>query len=194
MKSKEVIKLLQELDPDGEIEVCVGNIDIHYIECLPAYYDGTLQVLLRDENKKGYNIIGAKYCRKGNKLCIVPLSISDAITDRDDNFNVDYSELDEDRRIQLEKQHNDLRAWHKNLEEEMDREYFVQWAIKEANKLTVDLNYFKDEAGVFANKNISHGLVTKVLQGESYYSTLYNIFSIKYEVVIDDGFLKIKER
>jgi len=28
MKGKELIKLLQEIDPTGEIEVSVGNIDI----------------------------------------------------------------------------------------------------------------------------------------------------------------------
>jgi hypothetical protein len=199
MKSKEVIRLLQELDPDGETEVCVGNIDIHYIEHLPAYYDGTLQVLQRDENEDGYNIIGAKYCRKGNKLCIVPLSISDAIIndssiDSDSTLIVDYSELPEDRKEQLKKQHDELRDWYKNLQNSLDREYFANWAIEEANKLTVDLDCFKEQVKAFAEKNIFRGLVTKVPQGESYYSTLRNIFSTKYEVVIEDGFLEIEDK
>lgn len=194
MKSKEVIRLLQELDPDGETEVCVGNMDIDYIECLPAYYDGTLQVLQRDESKDGYNIIGAKYCIDGDKLCIVPLSISDAIVHQDCSLNVDYSELTEDRREQLKKQHNDLRDWHKNMEDDLDRETFIKWAIEEANKLTVDLDWFESQVRFFAEKNIFRGLVAKVPQGESYNSTLRSIFSTKYEVVIEDGFLKIKER
>jgi uncharacterized lipoprotein YehR (DUF1307 family) len=193
MKSKEVIKLLQELDPTGEIEVCVGNIDIHFIDRLPAYYDGTLQVLQRDDSKQGYDIVGAKYCRKGDKLCIYPFSISDAII-QDSSIIVDYSELNNDTREQLEKQHNELREWYKNIENSMDREYFVNWAMNEANKLTVDLDYFKDEVKAFAEKITFSGLVTKVEQGESYHSMLIKLFSTKYEIVIEDGFLSIVEK
>ena len=52
MKVKDLIKQLQELDPTGEIEVCVGNSDIIDISLFPAYYDGYLQVLKKDLSKK----------------------------------------------------------------------------------------------------------------------------------------------
>ena len=51
MKSKELIRLLQEEDPSGEVEVCVQNFDILGIHTEPAYWDGSLQVLMRDASK-----------------------------------------------------------------------------------------------------------------------------------------------
>lgn len=43
MKSKELIKQLQEADPTGEVEVygCAGAI--HFIELMPGYWDGTCE-------------------------------------------------------------------------------------------------------------------------------------------------------
>ena len=54
MKTKELIKELQELDPTGETEVVCGCGDIYFVEELPAYYDGRLGVLIKDESKKPY--------------------------------------------------------------------------------------------------------------------------------------------
>lgn len=68
MKSKTLIEMLQKADPTGNEEVCVGNVDIHFVETMPAYYDGTLQVLERNEELECYNIIGAKYRRSGVKF------------------------------------------------------------------------------------------------------------------------------
>jgi hypothetical protein len=79
MKSKKVIQILQELDPTGEEEVCVENIDIHYITKEPAYYDGHLQVLERDEKDDDFNIKSAKYVSQGAKLVIETQSIEDMI-------------------------------------------------------------------------------------------------------------------
>lgn len=50
MKTKDLIKCLQEIDPKGEFEVCIENADIEYIDVLPAYYDGRITVITeRDE-------------------------------------------------------------------------------------------------------------------------------------------------
>jgi hypothetical protein len=84
MKTKELIKRLQEADPSGEIEVCVENEDIHFIERAPAYWDGRLQVLVRDSNKEGYDVVGAKITSRGEKLKIRTLSIDDAILNNPD--------------------------------------------------------------------------------------------------------------
>jgi phage pi2 protein 07 len=84
MKTKELIRQLQEADPSGEIEVCVENEDIHFIEIAPAYWDGRLQVLVRDSNKKGYDVVGAKITSHGKKLKIRTLSIDDAIFNNPD--------------------------------------------------------------------------------------------------------------
>lgn len=45
MKTKDLIKHLQEIDPKGEFEVCIENSDIEYIDVLPAYYDGRITVI-----------------------------------------------------------------------------------------------------------------------------------------------------
>lgn len=92
MKAKELIQRLQQFDPD--VEVCVDNKDIYFLEPKPAYWDGKLQLLLHDPAKrdKAGSIIGAKVVEKGNKLNIVALSIEDAIWDVPD-LPVDLSEL-----------------------------------------------------------------------------------------------------
>ena len=84
MKTKELIRQLQEADPSGEIEVCVGNIDIHFVERLPAYYDGRLEVLKRDEDCEYYNIIGGEFVAEGDKVMINTLMIEDAIWNNPD--------------------------------------------------------------------------------------------------------------
>ena len=92
MKAKELIQRLQQFDPD--VEVCVDNKDIYFLEPKPAYWDGKLQLLLHDPAKrdKAWSIIGAKVVEKGNKLNIVAMSIEDAIWDVPD-LPVDLSEL-----------------------------------------------------------------------------------------------------
>lgn len=50
MKTKDLIKHLQEIDPNGEFEICIENADIEYIDVLPAYYDGRITIVKeRDE-------------------------------------------------------------------------------------------------------------------------------------------------
>lgn len=59
MKSKDIIAKLQELDPSGEIEVFVDNMDIFTIHKDFSCWDGCPTLLLRDESKKPYyDIIG----------------------------------------------------------------------------------------------------------------------------------------
>ncbi len=69
MKTKKLIKLLQEIDPTGEEEVSVNNEDIFIVQDMPAYYDGRLQVLIRDKSKEPYyDVIGCKVVAKGRKI------------------------------------------------------------------------------------------------------------------------------
>ena len=82
MKTKDLIAALQENDPSGEIECCVGNADIHFVDVEPAYYDGRLQILERDHSKDPYyNIVGAKRTSKGSKVVLHVYSIEDYISD-----------------------------------------------------------------------------------------------------------------
>ena len=113
MKTKELIKQLQALDPTGEEEVCIANSDILFIERLPAYYDGVFEVLKRDPvNTSSYNIIGVEFRSKGQKIKIVPHGIEDVLLDEPEMpvyYDSMYSEEHrKDRVKQLREQYREL--------------------------------------------------------------------------------------
>ncbi len=110
MKSKELIKILQELDPTGEIEVVVGCEDIYFGEKAPMYYDGIPAILIRDESKApNYDIVGFKMTSSGYKIIIHTVSIEDIISE-DPNCIVDLDEY-------AEKHYGKLIDFLKNKEE-----------------------------------------------------------------------------
>ena len=72
MKSKYIIKAIQEADPSGETQVSLNGEEFGCIEASPAYYDGCL------EYKDGCgNLI---ITDKGNKLLIRTVDWSDFVT------------------------------------------------------------------------------------------------------------------
>jgi hypothetical protein len=83
MKSSKLIELLQKEDPTGDGEVCIsgseGNADIFNLEWKAGYWDGAYQVLKRNWASEYYNVIGAEYRSDGDKLCIRPMTIEDAL-------------------------------------------------------------------------------------------------------------------
>ena len=85
MKTKELIRRLQEADPAGEEECVVGNHDIFFVENLPAYYDGRRQQLVRDPSKAPYyDVVGARITGTGRKVQIHTLSVADALENNPD--------------------------------------------------------------------------------------------------------------
>ena len=86
MTTAELIRLLQEADPEGTTPVCVGNQDVYLVQRLPAYYDGPLQQLVHDPAKvgKAWSVVGARLTASGYKVDIRPLSIRDAMEDNPD--------------------------------------------------------------------------------------------------------------
>lgn len=86
MKTKELIKQLQEADPSGELECAIGgNIDIFAVYVTPAYYDGYLEILERDHSQDPYyNVCGGIITGEGDKVKIEAYSIEDAILDNID--------------------------------------------------------------------------------------------------------------
>jgi hypothetical protein len=151
MKTKELIRQLQKEDPSGEVEVCVGNVDISFVHLEPAYWDGSLQVVTRDE--KGY-AIGGKYKRKGNKLQIEILSFSDLIWDHPE-AKIDYSELDEDRQKSYKENHDKVRRDCLKLEGELELENFTGFIKEELAKLTDVTTDLKETAKEFYENNLS---------------------------------------
>lgn len=84
MKSSELIKTLQKLDPSGDTEVVVGCADIYFAERLPNYYDGTPTIIIHDLDKKGrhYSVAGLRYLRSGeDKIKLQTMDLSDALLD-----------------------------------------------------------------------------------------------------------------
>lgn len=192
MKTKELIRQLQEADPTGEEQACVNNVDIHYVDTEPAYYDGALQVLDRDESVQCYNIIGARYVRSGKKVVIHPLSIHDAICN-DSDLKIDYSDLSPDRQVSVAAAHDSLRKWLYNLHNGLDRSYFVDWFKEESLKVTQDTEDAALIAGEFFEKNLSHD--DPIEPGdESYVNRRLAQWSAKYFADISSGFLKIAIR
>jgi len=118
MKTKKLIELLNEADPSGEEEVCVGNIDILFVSKDPAYYDGCLQVLIRDPLQEPYyNITGAKITGVGSKIQIHTLDIESAI------YNA--SDLSVDLEGASGRYTEEVKCWRKDakdLEEELKNE------------------------------------------------------------------------
>jgi hypothetical protein len=112
MKTKDLIRELQELDPTGELEVTSGNCDIHFVSRQPSYYDGCAKILIRDESKKPYyDIIGVRICSEGEKIRLhtinidsIFLDVPEAIIEYDSEYSRDhYHEIVEKTRVDMKK-------------------------------------------------------------------------------------------
>lgn len=156
MKSKELIRLLQEEDPTGEVEVCVHNADIHYIGISAAYWDGKLQVLKRDPAKAPYfDIVGAKYVVSGSKISIYPMSITDLVCEFPD-MEIDYSQLG-DRAAAYKASDDKTRAVSRDIERRCELNMFQRWAetkIKDSVP-NYDKEHLYHQAEGFFDKNLS---------------------------------------
>jgi len=156
MKTKELIKRLQEEDPSGEMDVCVGNADILGLCSQPAYWDGCLQTLIRDESSPYYNVIGARYSSKGSKICIHPLSISDAIFE-DVDLPVEYDSEYAERHFKERVEH--IRKESKEMNDGLERDAFVKYMVKRlAENYAEDFEEqeVQEAAKDFYNENMSH--------------------------------------
>lgn len=191
MKTKDVIKLLQQADPTGEVEVCVGNVDIHCIYQEEAYYDGALQVLIRDSNKNCYNVIGGKYVRKGNKVQIVPLSITDIVWNEYEQspVTIDYSELNEYQAERAKKIHESIRKKSKEITKEVDLGIFQDWVKKKAVILSpAELEDVDGIAKSFFLNNDVNCKVGKVPLGKSVKDIMEEQWNKNYELFLEDGY------
>lgn len=88
MKTSELIKELQELDPFDECIICVsGNYPVSNVSRMPWYYDGRLEFIDRDHK----NIpVKAGYKASGSKIKIYFDTLEDAFIDNP-NVELDLS-------------------------------------------------------------------------------------------------------
>src|SRR5271154_5815793 len=138
MKGKELIRLLQEIDPTGEIEVSVGNIDIWDVHQEPAYWDGKLQLLVHDESKKPYfDIVGGKYVVSGSKIVITPMSITEVLWG-DPDAAIDYSELEKNTALgssEYRKHDDATRQASRDVTMRVEVDAFTRWVAKQCQRL-----------------------------------------------------------
>lgn len=154
MKTKELIRRLMEADPSGEEECCVGNVDIHFVAKDPAYWDGSLQVLTRNENEKQYyNIIGGKYVRSGYKIQIHTLPISQILDDPE--VVIDYSQIGNEALAKRYKD-SDEKTRTKYTEIHLDCEWhtFKEWCKQKGAEISGD-EMDMANARAFFDKNIN---------------------------------------
>ena len=109
MTTAELIKLLQQADPDGTTPVCIDNADIYFVDRMPAFWDGRLEQLVHDETKRGkaWSIVGARVIRSGEKIKIKSLSIQEVFIDHPD-LPVECSDSDRGQVEAWRKQARDL--------------------------------------------------------------------------------------
>lgn len=124
MKTRELIAMLQEEDPSGALEVCVSNEPIYIVERIPAYYDGLLGVLVQDETKGCYNIIGYKMTQRGDKVRLQTMGLDDCMLDHPE-LPVDLSECSEQDRERwepvIEQKRKELREMHARIDAKYPR-------------------------------------------------------------------------
>jgi hypothetical protein len=169
MKTKTLIKLLQENDPSGELECCIENADILDVWREPAYYDGCLQVLIRDEENK---VIEGKIIGTGTKVIVYSQSISDVLLDYPD-FKISYDEgMSDFKKKQYEASYAKERQEKIDISNDVECGFFQTYWQKREPQLD------KDSIKDFYNKNmrfddsmpedIAHRQVKKTYSGEEY--------------------------
>jgi hypothetical protein len=119
MKTKDLIKELQEADPSGESQVEIGNGGALYgVQRLPGYYDGWGEYIVRDENGEKYFL---DY--KNDKVRLYWWDLKEYIFDRLDNHDeVNKAKIetiapdgDVGRKETLDKVVADARQWAKDV-------------------------------------------------------------------------------
>jgi hypothetical protein len=127
MRVADLIQLLQEVDPTGELPVCVHNADVYSVAAEPAYYDGSLQQLVHDPDKRGnsYSIVGAKLIRNGTKVVIKPMSVRDAFLD-DISLPVETDSESDKARVE---------TWREEIKAALEKEPFY---LKESALLEIE--------------------------------------------------------
>lgn len=107
MKSKLLIKILQELDPSGDLEVSVGNTDIWGCQKLPSYYDGCQKLLVRDPENQWHDALKKGLVRSdGFKIIIDPYDFETCFLDHPDlpvEYDTDYAKRNNQERVEADR-------------------------------------------------------------------------------------------
>lgn len=122
MKTRELIKVLQEVDPEGESEVIVNGDPIYFAENLPGYYDGWYSVLIQDHSKDPYyNITGIRQTRAGDKVRLHLMSMEDVLLDNPEAIVELDSSLGPERIKEMEESVQALRVEHRQINADVQK-------------------------------------------------------------------------
>ena len=106
MKTRDLIRRLQEADPTGELECVVGGYDVYFVERLPMYYDGLPALLVHDPEKRDreWSVVGLRVPGSGEeKVRITTLDAEDVfleIPDAPVEYGDDYARKHKEDRIE----------------------------------------------------------------------------------------------
>lgn len=132
MKTRDLIRRLQEADPSGELECGVDGTDIYFVSCEEGYWDGPYEVLIRDPelDGKAYSILGVKSTTKGNKVRLHTMSLHDVLlNDPSARVEVEYEYSDPSRAQRFLERAEETRRRIHEMNNGLEREDFVRWAI-----------------------------------------------------------------
>jgi hypothetical protein len=164
MKTKDLIKKLQEADPSGEEQCCIENSDIWDVIVEPAYYDGAL-VVIHERNEDNMPLKG-KRVRTGNKVNITPITMQDAI--EYDTFQVEYSNEDDKKRY--EKIDIEHRRVYKRIDFEVEQRIFASWVFMKIQSLQlIPLSWverIRETANKFYSENRGPDVDGKVIRSK----------------------------
>lgn len=85
MKTNDIIKILQELDPKNECEVTISNQAIEHIGKEPAYWDGCMKIIEQNKNI----VTKLTITSKGMKIVLFPFDIRNTFWENID-FQIEY--------------------------------------------------------------------------------------------------------
>lgn len=109
MKTKELVRLLQQADPTGEVDCCVNGIDVFSVRRLPAFQDGPKEVLHREPDRKPhFDVVGGTISRRGEKVLIKTLSLKSALIN-DPDLHIEVVDCDERTEIQVQQWRDEAR-------------------------------------------------------------------------------------
>jgi hypothetical protein len=144
MKTKDLIELIQEFDPTGELEITVDNCPIVDLVIEPSYWDGYQMVLDYDNPEYPEAITGWHYQTKNNKINI------DYMTPRNLLYNkkmvVNYDGLHETTKKYKQEHHQEIREEIARIEYKVYFECFCRYLKKkEYNVSEEDSQKFFDK-------------------------------------------------
>lgn len=195
MKTKELIQLLQEEDPSGEIDVVVGNQAISFIENLPYFYDGRKQ----EVHLKNGDIYKLSYANSGSKIKIHTYDFDTIVYDREGKIEVDCSALPEYNRDKTIERYKKIAEASKRHRQEMELEDFCKWVICLARERFGEINEeeLKGEAvKMFINEKMSHNdpFPADSNMYDSYCQRRETQWAGMFDVVEDEGFIEIRRK